>query len=152
MEKVGLKYGIFTAAGLIVYFLVMALIGLEDIVELRFLNIVIMAIGVVIAIRSYKQLVDGNIRYFRGLGVGFITASVATLLFAVFMLVYIKTFDHSLLEVLTADEYFGERMMVTPGVVIFMVLVVEGLISGYFLSFIAMQYFKRRDHKVPGSP
>ena len=152
MEKVGVKYGLFTAAALVVYFLLMKLIGLEEIVELRFFNGVIMAVGVAVAIHAYKKFVNGNIRYFKGIGVGFITAAVATLLFAAFMVLYIKTFDHDLLEVLTANEYFGERMMVTPGVVIFMVLIVEGLISGFILSFIAMQYFKRPDHRVPGSP
>ncbi|MHC2991962.1 membrane protein, partial [Pontibacter sp. HJ8] len=51
MEKIGLKYGIFTALSLIAYFLLMKLIGLERIIELRFLNGVIMAIGVTLAIR-----------------------------------------------------------------------------------------------------
>ncbi|MFT2007866.1 DUF4199 domain-containing protein [Pontibacter sp. 13R65] len=152
MEKTGLKYGIFTALALVAYFLLMKLLGLAHIIELRFLNGLILAGGIVMAIKNYKQSVDGMIRYFKGLGVGTITAITATVLFAVFMLLYIKLFDTKMLEVLSAERYFGERMTVTPGVVIFMVLMVEGLISGFLISFIAMQYFKRQDHKVPGSP
>jgi hypothetical protein len=152
MEKIGLKYGIFTALSLIAYFLLMKLIGLERIIELRFLNGVIMAVGVTLAIRGYKKFREGNIGYFSGLGVGIITAIIGTVVFAAFMVVYIKTFDHRLLEVLAGDQYFGDRLTITPGVVIFTVLMLEGVISGFMISFIAMQWFKRRDHKVPGSP
>ncbi|MBD1395981.1 DUF4199 domain-containing protein [Pontibacter sp. JH31] len=152
MEKVGLKYGLFTAFGLIGYFLLMKLIGLEQIIELRFLNGLIMAIGVTLAIRAYKISKNGEIGYFHGLGTGIITAVLATVIFAVFMVVYIKAFDDSLLDVLAGEQFFGENMAITPGVVIFMVLMVEGVISGFMVSFIAMQWFKRRDHKVPGSP
>ena len=152
MEKIGLKYGLLTAVGLIIYFLLMKLIGLSHIVELRFVNGIIMAIGVSLAIRGHKKRVHGMIGYFKGLGVGVITSVVATVLFAAFMLIFIKTVDQNLLDVLSADRYFGERMQVTPGIVIFSVLLLEGVISGFMISFIAMQWFKRRDHKVPGSP
>lgn len=153
MEKIGLKYGLLTAAGLIVYFLLMKLAGLEHIVELRFLNGIIMAIGIVLAIRAYKTIQQGaRIAYFKGIGTGLITAIVATVLFAVFMLIYIKAFDDRLLEVLSAERLFGERMSITPGVVVFTVLMLEGVISGFFISFIAMQWFKSPDHKVPNSP
>jgi hypothetical protein len=152
MEKVGVKYGLFTALGLILYFLFMKLIGLEQRVEFRFLNGLIMAVGVTMAIRGYKIRKQGNIGYFSGLGVGVITAVVSTVIFSAFMVMFIKTFDRPLLEVLTAERYFGDRMSITPGVVIFTVLMLEGVISGFMIAFIAMQWFRRRDHRVPGSP
>lgn len=152
MEKIGLKYGLLTAVGLIVYFLLMKLLGFEHIIELRFLNGVIMAIGVVMAIRAYKISLNGEISYFKGIGSGLVTAVVATVLFATFMLIYIKAFDDRLLEVLSAESLFGERMAITPGIVVFVVLMLEGVISGFFISFIAMQWFKRPDHQVPNSP
>lgn len=152
MENVGLKYGLFTALALIVYFLLMKLVGLEQVIELRFLNGLIMAAGVTLSIRAFKQKQNGQIGYFQGLGTGIITSALATVIFAVFMVIYIKAFDNSLLEVLAGDQFFGERMTITPGIVIFMVLMLEGIISGFMVSFIAMQWFKRRDHKVPGSP
>ncbi|MBX0335449.1 DUF4199 domain-containing protein [Pontibacter sp. HSC-14F20] len=152
MEKIGLKYGLFTALSLIGYFLLMKLIGLEHIIELRFLNGLIMAVGVTLAIRAFKKMRQGNIGYFEGLGAGIITSVLATVLFAVFMVVYIKAFDDRLLKVLAGEQFFGDRMAITPGIVIFMVLMLEGVISGFMVSFIAMQWFKRQDHKVPGSP
>ncbi len=152
MEKIGLKYGLITAAGLIAYFLLMRLLGLVQIIELRFLNGLIMAVGVCLAIRAYKISVNGMIGYFKGLGTGIITAIVATVIFASFMLLYIKAFDGNLLEVLSAERLFGDRMQVTPGLIVFIVLMLEGVISGFMIAFIAMQYFKRNDYKVPGSP
>ncbi|MFD2999277.1 DUF4199 domain-containing protein [Pontibacter toksunensis] len=152
MEKIGLKYGLLTAAGLILYFFLMKLLGLIHITELRFLNGVIMAIGVVMAIRSYKIVSAGEIGYFKGLGTGVITAVVGTVLFASFMVAYVTIAGAEMIEMLTSERYFGERVESTPGVVIFSVLMLEGLISGFLISFIAMQYFKRDDFKSPNSP
>lgn len=152
MEKIGLKYGLFTAITLIGYFLLMKLFGLAHIIELRFLNGVIMAIGVTMSIRALKIIRQGNLGYFEGLGVGIITSVLATAIFAAFMVVYIKAFDDSLLKVLSGNQFVGERLAITPGVVVFIVLMLEGVISGFMVSFIAMQWFKRPDHKVPGSP
>ncbi len=152
MEKIGLKYGLLTAAGLIAYFIIMSLLGLVRIVELRFLNGIIMAIGVTMAIRAYKRASEGNIGYFSGLGVGALTSIVSTTLFAAIILLYIKIGGGSLVETLSNDRYIGERIQSTPGLVVFSVLMIEGVISGVMVSFIAMQYFKQKDHKVPGSP
>ncbi|GGG00902.1 DUF4199 domain-containing protein [Pontibacter amylolyticus] len=152
MEKIGLKYGLFTALALVSYFLLMKVVGLSHIIELRFLNGLIMAVGVTLSIRALKIMRQGNIGYFEGLGVGVITSVLATVVFAAFMVIYIKAFDDGLLKVLAGEQFFGDRMAITPGVVIFIVLMLEGVISGFMVSFIAMQWFKRRDHKVPGSP
>lgn len=145
MEKIGLKYGLLTAAGLILYFFLMKILGLIHITELRFLNGLIMAVGVVLAIRSYKALTGGNISYLKGLGTGIITAVTGTVLFAAFMVAYASIAGDAMTEMLTAERYFGERVEATPGIVIFSVLMLEGLISGFLISFIAMQYFKRDD-------
>ncbi len=152
MEKIGLKYGLFTAIGLIAYFLLMTLIGMAHIVELRFLNALIMTVGIIVALRAHRRSKRGDIGYLSGLGTAFLTSLVATLLFATFMLVYIKTFDENLLKVLTDNRLVGERVASTPGLVIFMVLMLEGVISGAMIGFIAMQFFKRPDHTVPNSP
>ncbi|RAU81995.1 DUF4199 domain-containing protein [Pontibacter arcticus] len=152
MEKIGLKYGVLTAAGLILYFLLMKLIGLSHIVELRFFNGLILAAGIILSIRTFKKVNNQKIGYFQGLGAGLITAVIATVLFAAFMLVLLKTGNNDLLQVLAADKYFGDQIEHTPGIVVFSVLLLEGIFSGAMISFIAMQYFKQRSYKVPNSP
>ncbi|MBB6610099.1 DUF4199 domain-containing protein [Pontibacter sp. Tf4] len=151
MEKLSLKYGVLTALGLIGYFLLMRLIGLSHILELRFFNAIVLAIGIVLVLRAYKRMMHGHIGYLKGLATAFLTSLVATLLFSVFMLVYIKGFDDSLLRVISEDQMLGERIATTPGIVIFMVLMMEGVISGAMIGFIAMQFFKRQDHAIPGN-
>ncbi len=146
-----MKYGLLTAAALIAYFLLMALLGLTHIVELRFLNGIILAVGVVLALRGYKVKEEGNVKYFKGLGTGIITSIVATVIFATFMLIYLKIAGEAFVELLTAEQYLGQRIEVTPGIVIFTVLMLEGLISGVMISFIAMQFFKRPQHQMNGS-
>lgn len=152
MEKIGLKYGLLTAAGLTAYFLLMLLLGLMHVIELRFLNGIIMAVGVVLAIKAFKSVSDGEFSYFSGIGTGMITAVVGTVLFAAFMVIYAKIGGGELIGMLSAERYIGERVASTPGIVIFSVLLLEGVISGFMISFIAMQYFKRRDFKTPNSP
>ena len=147
-----MKYGLLTAAALMAYFLLMKLIGLTHVVELRFLNGIIMAVGVVLAIRAFKNVSKNEFGYFKGIGTGMITAVVGTVLFAAFIIIYAKMGGGELIEMLSAERYFGERVESTPGIVIFSVLFLEGIISGFMISFIAMQYFKRRDHKIPNSP
>jgi hypothetical protein len=152
MERIGIKYGVLTAAGLIAYFLIMNLLGLAHIIELRFLNLLIMAVGVTLAIKAYKTSVQGQIGYLQGFGVGTITAVIGTTLFAALMVLFVKIAGDSLVEALSSEQYFGDRVMSTPGVVVFTVLMLEGVISGVMISFIAMQWFKRSEHKVPNSP
>ncbi|MBJ6117980.1 DUF4199 domain-containing protein [Pontibacter sp. BT310] len=152
MEKIALKYGLLTAIGLIGYFFVMKAIGLSHIVELRFLNSVILTIGIVMTLRGLKRAKKEHFGYLSGLGAAFLTSVVATIIFSAFMLIYIKTFDDSLLTVLSHNSMVGERVSSTPGLVIFMVLMLEGVISGAMIGFIAMQFFKRPDHTVPNSP
>lgn len=152
MEKVGIKYGLLTTAALVIYFIIMDLLNLTHYTTLHFLNGIIMAIGIVMAIRAYKRSMRGTISYFKGLGTGIITAVVGTVLFAVFVVLYVSIGNGELLNSLSVEPYFGERVITTPGIVIFSVLMLEGIISGAMISFIVMQYFKRDDHKVPGSP
>ncbi|RDV13930.1 DUF4199 domain-containing protein [Pontibacter diazotrophicus] len=149
MEKIGLKFGLLTAIGLILYFFLMKLIGVIHITELRFLNGVIMAVGVVLAIRAYKAVAAGDFSYFKGLGTGVITAVAGTVLFAAFMVSYVNIAGDEMTGMLRSERYFGGRVEETPGIVIFSVLMLEGLISGFLISFIAMQYFKRNDYKTP---
>lgn len=151
MEKIGIKYGLLTTVALIVYFIIMDLLGLTHITALHFLNGIIMAIGIVMAIRAYKRSMHGRIGYFSGLGTGVITAIVGTVLFAVFVVLYVNIGSGELLKTLAAEPYIGERVNTTPGIVIFSVLMLEGVISGALMSFIAMQYFKSDEHGVPGS-
>lgn len=145
----GIGYGLFTAIALVAYFLLMSLFNLHRIVELRFLNGIIVTIGICWAIYSFKKQGNGYIGYLQGLGLGFTTAAVAALLFGIFMVLYVTVINNEFMTTLRANQFFGEGLSV---IVVFAVIVLEGVISGAMVSFIAMQYFKSegQNPKVPG--
>ncbi|MDX5347504.1 MAG: DUF4199 domain-containing protein [Hymenobacteraceae bacterium] len=148
MERTGLKYGVLTAAGLILYFLAMKVMGLAHLVELRFLNGLIMGVGVSVAIWQFKKSVNGAINYLEGLGVGFITAGIASFLFAVFMVLYVTLLDKQFMQTLLSDHTIGSKITLVPLLVVFGVIILVGVICGFMLAFIAMQFYKRADHTV----
>lgn len=140
IEKVGIKYGLFLAGGLVAYFLLMKLLGLEDILELRFLNIFILIAAVVGAIKFYKKNCSTLMTYFKGIGVGVFTSMVGAVIFALFMGLYLGILDPSFLENIKS-EWSAYAAHINPFTISF-IIVLEGTISGFFTTFIAMQYYK----------
>lgn len=140
VEKVGIKYGLFLAGGLIGYFLFMKLFGLEDILELRFLNVIILVLAVVGALKFYKKNSDALMTYFKGIGVGVLTSMVGALIFALFMGIYLGFIDPVFLDSIK-NEWSSYTAHINPFTISF-IIVLEGTISGFFTTFIAMQYFK----------
>ncbi len=139
IEKTSIKYGIYTAVTLIVFFLFMKLIGLVEVYELRVLNVIFLFTGVYLAIKHYRHTADKP-AYLSGLGVGIFTSAVALILFSFFVIIYLAAIDPELMLSLKADEYFGQYLNpYIAGAAIFL----EGTLSGLLMSFILMQYYKR---------
>ncbi len=84
------KYGLRIAAGLIVFFLIMRIIDLGHMTELRLLNLVILAAGIYLALKKFKATHSARLNYFRGLITGVATGGVASLIFGVFLFIYMK--------------------------------------------------------------
>ena len=139
IESVALRFGFITALGLITYFLAMKLIGWVHIVELRVLNFLILAAGVTMAIRYFKRTL-GSLAYLKGMGVGFFTAMVAVITFALFLLIYLWQVDPGFMELVQQQESLGRYL--DPLTVAF-TITMEGFGSGYLITFIVMQYMKR---------
>src|SRR5688572_22760512 len=105
-QKVSIKYGIFVGIAHIVYFLLMGLLGLHDMIELSFLSGIFLVIGIIVAISKVKRLNNGNIRYFEGLGVGVTVGVVSSVILAIFLAIYINLFNATYLENLQASALF----------------------------------------------
>ncbi|HPI79704.1 MAG TPA: DUF4199 domain-containing protein, partial [Cyclobacteriaceae bacterium] len=84
------SYGLRIAAGLIGFFLIMKLVGLGHIVELRVLNLIILSLGIYYALKNFRRVHSDRLNYFRGLITGVSTAAVGSLVFALFLFVYMK--------------------------------------------------------------
>jgi hypothetical protein len=137
-ERIGLTVGLLTSLGLIAYFMIMKALGLAHIIELRFFNIIIMAIGIISGIVYLKHRTQEHEFYLKGLGEGMLITVIATVIFSIFITVYLKYIDTALMEeVNKRAPYTMDTMSIYASVFL------EGLASGAIITFSAMQYLKR---------
>jgi hypothetical protein len=144
-QKISVKYGVIVGIAHIVFFLLMGLLGLLDKVELSFISSLFLIAGIIFAIMKYKR-VNGTIEYFSGLGIGVTVGVVSSVLLAIFMVLYISIFDSTYLQNLQASALFPDGI---SSLWLFILTIVYGTIPGFFIAFIAMQWFKRADHSMP---
>jgi membrane-associated HD superfamily phosphohydrolase len=131
--------GVSVSAALIGYFLIMRAFNLHEVLWLRYLNFVILLIGLVIAFITYKKKNKAQgIDYLTGLKIGFQITSISTTLFAIFIGIYLSI-DHHFMEYLKSHAFYGSFL--TPGLSAIGILM-EGHASGAIMTFMAMQYFK----------
>ncbi len=144
MEKVSIKHGILTAAGLIVFFLLSKFAGLADLLVLRLLNLPILVGGVLMAINHFKAQNKRKMAYLEGFGIGIFTSLIGVTTFAVFMLFYLTLIDPAFMDVIREKAMFGSYL--NPFIASF-TIVIEGLGSGLMITFTLMQYLKN-PHRV----
>ncbi|MBJ6117981.1 DUF4199 domain-containing protein [Pontibacter sp. BT310] len=144
-QKIAIKYGILVGVAHIIYFLIMGIFGLQDVVELSFLSGIFLVIGIIVAISKYKRM-NNMVEYFSGLGIGATVGVVSSVLLAIFLVLYISLYRATYLENLQASSLFPESISL---VWLFVLTIFYGTIPGFFIAFIAMQWFKRADHSMP---
>lgn len=142
-ERNGFRYGLFTAGGMILYFLLASLLHLTDRVEFSFLNGVVLAIGICMAIAHYRHVRHDRMPYLHGFGTGIVTSIVASVVFGLFFVVY-TVINPGIMDQLRARDLFGFDLSVT---IAFLAILMQSVMSGMIISLIAMQYFKSPDHK-----
>lgn len=130
------NYGLKTALGLILYFVIMQLIGLSHHVELRLLNLLILVAGIYYALKKFKTTHEDHMNYFRGLVVGVATGAVASVAFAVFLFIYMKV-DSSLLASIQENEPMGHYLNEYMSAFI---VALEGVFSGLLVTFVLINY------------
>ena len=137
--QIGLRWGLITLALLCAYFVIMQILGLIHSTELRVLNALIMFYGVFQAVKTSKSDLE-DFNYFKGFGVGALTALTASLLFTIFGLVYIIWIDPSFMSSITMNEPLGIFMNeYTASLQIF----IEGSASGILFSYASLQWLRR---------
>ena len=141
--SVALRYAVFVTTALIAYFLILRLFGLHENPWLRLFNGIAMAIGIFYGIKYYKLLTDDAFTYVDGFKTGLITGFIATILFTVFMAVYMFHLDPDFTQKLLGEWF--KNYGVGAGILVFIVLV-EGLTSTVILTLTFMQIFKKSNN------
>jgi len=145
LERIGLLTGVVTALALISYFLLMKVLGLAEILELRFFNFVIIATAIFIGIRNYKAKLHEQEFYLKGLGQGMFISAVTVVIFGVFMGFYLAYFDPALMDRIRSYASVGQYL--DPLMVVFAIFL-EGMASGAIITFAVMQYLKSNGSEV----
>lgn len=141
--SVALKYGLFIAASLIAYFLILRLFNLHTSPWFRMANGIFMAAGIYFAIKYYKYKYNEDFTYVDGFKTGLITGFIATGVFMVFMAVYIFHLDKEFAPSILKDWFnSGNR----DGSLLILIILIEGLASTAVLTLTFMQIFKKSQH------
>lgn len=135
-DRIPESYGLRIAAGLIVYFLLMKFAGFGHFVELRLFNLLIMVVGVYFALRKFRATHEDHLNYFRALITGFSTAAVGSVLFAVFLFLYMKL-DDGMMQTIIDGEPMGRYLNAYMAAFI---VALEGVFSGLLVTFVLINY------------
>lgn len=137
-EKIAVRYGLLTCAGLIAFFLLMRIVNLAQIQELRVLNMIILTGGIILAISKLKKVEGNTMEYLNGVACAMLTALIGVGSFAVFTCIYLLI-DTELLRMLQQRSIVGKYINPFSGAaVIFM----EGIFSAAIITLGVMQYLK----------
>jgi hypothetical protein len=137
-KRIPEDYGIRIAIGVIAFFLLMKFAGFFHVVELRMLNIFILVAGIFLALKKFKGTHGNHINYFRALIVGVVTGAVGSILFAIFLFIYVHI-DSDFMLWLQQNEPMGRFL--NPYIVAFIVAL-EGLFSGLLVTFVLINYLQ----------
>lgn len=130
------NYGLKITGGLIAYFLLMQVIDKHHHVELRLLNLVIITIGIYYALKKFKNTHEEHMNYFRGLITGVATGSIASILFAAFLFIYMKL-NTTLMQSIIDNEPMGHYL---NAYIASFIVALEGVFSALLVTFVLLNY------------
>ncbi len=140
-RNIAMKFGVFTAVILIVYFLFLGLIGINSNPVYSFVNAAICAVGISLAIRSLQEQNQEGVNYFDGFKTGFFTGAIATIIFTIFFITY-YSYDQQFATALQKE--IGEDGVNTG--LLFLTVIVMGFASSVVVTFALMQLYKKKMH------
>jgi hypothetical protein len=137
-EQNGFRFGVLTGAVLCIYTLVAALLGFFSRIEAGSLDVLILIMGSVLAIRHLRQLRGDQMPYLGGYGTGIISAMVASVVLGLFFIILSAVMPKTL-DLTQVENLFGFDLSV---VIAFLAIILLGSMTGVITSLVAMQYYK----------
>lgn len=145
IARMSLKYGLFAAIAYFLFFLLMRLFGLAEYTGLRYVNLLILAIFLVMGIKALRAKAPATNGYLAGffttIGITFFSAAF----FAALMFAYIGIFDRRFLDAI-ADKVPFELHL---NAFMFALLVAGEIIPfGIAICIAVMSYFQKYNRSV----
>jgi hypothetical protein len=144
-NKIPLNYGLKIAGGLVAYFLLMDVLGYGNHVELRLLNLVILAAGIFFGLKKFKETHEDHLNYFRALITGVAIGAVGSGIFGVLLFASLSI-DTAFMASMMANEQMGLHL--NPYMASFIV-VLEGVFSGLLVTFVLINWVTTDDVNDP---
>ena len=138
-SKIPVKYGLFIALGLIAYFSILSLFGVQTNPAYSLGNGIIVALGLYKALKLYKEEKGANFEYQKGFMAGLFTGFNATIIFTLFFAVYVTYINADFLP--TMLQNWSSHYHVTLGIVVF-IAAIMGFATTFVLTLSFMQLFK----------
>ena len=134
------RFGLIISGLLIGYFLLLSLINLHVQPLFSLFNGAIVGVGIFYAIKQRKENLGSSFNYVKGIMTGIYSGFISTIIFSVFMLIYVTElntdFIHSLLTSWDDHIHIGVGEFI-------MVVALMGFSTAVVLSLTVMQYFKK---------
>lgn len=138
MRKTYTTYGIGTALVLIMYFLLTKLLGLHQYPILSAANGAIIGAGIFFAIKNFKTK-HKKFKYQDGFLLGLFTGGLATILFSVFMAIYIFQLDQQFAEAILENWNLNFNK---GSLILIISLIIMGFATTFVLTLSFMQLLK----------
>ena len=138
-STIPIRYGIYIALGLIAYFSVLSLFGVQTNPAFSLGNGVIVFIGLYKALQLYKLEKGKEFEYQKGFMAGLFTGFNATLLFTAFFAIYVSHINTNFLPEMLQN--WSSHYHVTVGIVVF-IAAIMGFATTFVLTLSFMQLFK----------
>ncbi|GGX07926.1 DUF4199 domain-containing protein [Aquimarina muelleri] len=133
------RYGVLIAIGLIVYFLILSLVGVQTNPVFSVGNGVIVAFGLYKAMRDYKHEKGKHFEFQKGFMAGLFTGFNATIIFVIFFAIYVTNINTNFLPEMLMN--WSSHYHVGVGIVVF-VAAIMGFATTFVLTLSFMQLFK----------
>ena len=144
-KRIPENYGLKIAAGLIGFFVLMWAIGLGHHSELRLLNLFILTAGIFFGLKKFKETHEDHLNYFRALITGVAMGAIASIIFAMFLFIWMKV-DDSMMQAIIENEGMGHHL--NPYIASF-VVALEGVFSGLLVTFVLINWVTTDDVNDP---
>jgi hypothetical protein len=135
-NQIPASYGFKIAGGLIGYFLLMRVIGQTHHVELRLLNLLILAAGIYYALKKFKATHGKHLNYFLALATGVGVGAIGSMVFAMFLFIWMKL-DATLMKSIIDNDPMGLHLNAYMAAFI---VALEGVFSGLLVTFVLINY------------
>lgn len=137
-NKIILTNALLIYSFIIVFFLLMKILGLDNVSELRFINFLFVLWGINRAIKTNINYNNEN-SYFNNFYIGIITSVIGVGLTIFGLIIYVSFIEANFMVVLENSSFWGNKLSL---IMVVFALAIEGIASSVICSFILMQYYK----------